>query len=56
MYASRRDFVESFTETGLSLGGAIAACISWDLNHSIMWAFLHGLCSWFYVIYYAIAY
>jgi hypothetical protein len=39
---------------GLSLGGALAITISWSLNHSIWWAILHGLFSWFYVIYYGI--
>lgn len=39
---------------GIGLGSAIAVCISWSVNKSILWAILHGLFSWFYVIYYAI--
>lgn len=39
---------------GISLGSAIAVAISWSANKSILWAILHGLFSWFYVIYYAI--
>lgn len=39
---------------GVSLGSAIAVSISWSVNHSILWAMLHGFFSWFYVLYYAI--
>lgn len=39
---------------GIGLGSAIAVTISWSLNQSILWAILHGVFSWFYVIYYAI--
>jgi len=39
---------------GLSMGSALAICISWSVNKSILWAMLHGILSWFYVIYYAI--
>jgi hypothetical protein len=41
---------------GLSVGGALAMILSWNINASIGWAFLHGLCSWFYVIYYYFTY
>jgi len=33
-------------------GSALAMTISWSQWHSILWAILHGICSWFYVIYY----
>lgn len=46
---------EKIVYNGLGLGGAIAVVISWSLNHSILWAFLHGIFGWFYVIYYALA-
>lgn len=39
---------------GVSLGSAIAVTISWSVNHSILWAILHGFLSWVYVLYYAI--
>lgn len=38
---------------GIGLGAAIAVAISWSLNKSIFWAIVHGVFSWFYVIYYA---
>jgi hypothetical protein len=37
---------------GIGLGSAIAVAISWSLNHSIWWAFWHGVFSWFYIIYF----
>lgn len=40
--------------SGLSLGEAIAVVISWSLNHSILWAVLHGIFGWFYVLYYVL--
>lgn len=39
---------------GISAGSSLAMVISWSLYKSILWAILHGMCSWFYVIYYAI--
>ena len=40
---------------GIMTGGSVLAMIiSWSLNHSILWAMLHGICGWFYVVYYAI--
>lgn len=39
--------------SGIGLGAALAVTISWSANHSILWAILHGIFSWFYVIYYA---
>jgi hypothetical protein len=40
--------------SGIGLGSAIAVSISWSVNKSILWAILHGVFSWLYVIYYAI--
>lgn len=40
--------------TGLSFGSALAIAISWSLHKSIVWACIHGLFSWFYVLYFAI--
>ena len=33
-----------------------AIAISWSANKSLLWAIIHGLLSWLYVIYYAIRY
>jgi hypothetical protein len=39
---------------GVGFGSALAIAISWSVNHSILWAIIHGIFSWFYVIYYAL--
>jgi len=41
---------------GIGFGVALAISISWSANKSILLAILHGILSWFYVIYYAIRY
>jgi len=38
----------------VSFGTALAVVISYTNNHSILWAIIHGLFSWFYVIYFAL--
>lgn len=38
----------------ISFGSTLAITISWSLNKSLFWAIFHGLCGWFYIIYYAI--
>ncbi|HWP82476.1 MAG TPA: hypothetical protein VNN76_07465 [Bacteroidota bacterium] len=40
--------------SGISFGTALAIVISWSINQSILWAIIHGILSWLYVIYYAI--
>lgn len=42
------------TQSGISLGAAIAVAVSWSLHHSLLWALFHGFCGWFYVIYFAV--
>ncbi len=39
-------------KTGIGFGSALAITISWSVNHSILWAIVHGVFSWLYVIYY----
>ena len=41
-------------KSGVGFGTALAIAISWSVNHSILWAIIHGLFSWLYVIYYAV--
>jgi len=41
-------------KAGIGLGSAIAVAISWSLHKSIVWAVIHGVLSWLYVIYYAL--
>ena len=34
-----------------AFGSMLAMILSFSLNHSILWAIGHGICSWFYVAY-----
>jgi hypothetical protein len=36
---------------GVGLGTIIAVVISWSRNRSILWAIIHGILGWLYVIY-----
>jgi hypothetical protein len=36
---------------GIGIGAGIAMVLSFELNRSILWMIVHGICSWFYVIY-----
>lgn len=42
------------TRSGITMGSALAMILSYNANESILWAILHGIFSWFYVIYFAI--
>ena len=35
---------------GASFGSALAIAISYTTNHSILWAIVHGILSWLYVV------
>jgi hypothetical protein len=41
---------------GASFGSALAVAISYNTNHSILWAIIHGIFSWIYVVYFALFY
>ncbi|KUY31591.1 MAG: hypothetical protein LBE39_18140 [Flavobacteriaceae bacterium] len=51
---SNSDIRDTVTNSGLGLGAIIAVVISWDRNKSILWAIIHGVLGWIYVIYFAI--
>jgi hypothetical protein len=36
---------------GVGLGTIVAVVISWSRNKSILWAIIHGILGWLYVIY-----
>lgn len=40
-------------QVGIGFGSALAIAISWHLHQSLIWAIIHGLFGWFYVIYFA---
>jgi len=37
--------------SGISFGSALAMILSYAKNGSILWAIIHGLLSWIYVVY-----
>ena len=41
-------------QTGITFGTALAIAISWSINKSVLWAIIHGIFSWLYVIYYVL--
>ena len=43
-------------KAGIGFGTALAITISWSANKSLLWAVIHGLLSWIYVVYYALVY
>jgi hypothetical protein len=43
-------------KAGIGFGTALAITISWSANKSLLWAVIHGLLSWVYVVYYALVY
>ena len=44
------------TRHGIGFGCSLAIVISYVHNHSIIWAIIDGLLSWFYVIFSALTY
>ncbi|WP_246938822.1 hypothetical protein [Bacillus pinisoli] len=44
--------VSAGSKNAITFGSALAITISWSLHKSILWAIIHGIFSWFYVIYY----
>jgi uncharacterized membrane protein YkgB len=39
---------------GIGLGSAIAVVISWSRNRSVIFAIIHGILGWLYIVYYLI--
>lgn len=42
--------------SGIGIGTIIAVILSWSVNKSILWAVIHGICGWFYIIYYLLGF
>jgi len=39
---------------GVGIGNIIAIVVSWSVNHSILWALIHGILGWLYIVYYVL--
>jgi len=53
-YMAYRQTTKTTITFGSALGSALAVTISWSLHKSVLWACIHGIFSWFYVIYYLV--
>ena len=47
---------DTVVKQGISFGSALAIVISYTHWHSILWAILHGILGWIYVVYHAVRY
>lgn len=36
---------------GIGIGTVVAIVLSWSINHSVLWAIVHGFFGWFYLLY-----
>jgi hypothetical protein len=54
MTCSRIHPMRRIRAAGISFGSALAIAISYSSYHSIIWAIVAGVFSWFYVIYAAL--
>ena len=53
---NKNETITKTVKTGITFGSALAMVISYVNWQSIVWAIIHGLMSWVYVIYYIIRY
>ncbi len=47
-------YKESVVKSGIGFGSALAMVISFSVNQSIVWAMVHGVLGWIYVVYRAV--
>jgi hypothetical protein len=45
---------DSAVSSTVTMGVTLAMIMSFQLNHSVWWAIIHGICSWGYVIFRAL--
>ncbi|MBZ9626630.1 hypothetical protein LB456_02910 [Psychroflexus sp. CAK57W] len=51
---AHNEFRNSAISGGIGLGTVLAAVTSWERNKSVLLAFLHGIFSWLYVLYFVL--
>ena len=56
IYYSLTGNTKEAAKKGITFGTCLAMVISYANWHSVGWAIVHGLMSWLYVIYFALAY
>lgn len=50
--SEKSDLRNKAIDGGIGLGSIIAVVASWSRNKSILWAVVHGLLGWIYVVYF----
>lgn len=45
---------KNVVKSGIGFGACLAMIISWSRNQSVLWAIIHGILGWFYVIWYVL--
>ena len=50
----QRVVIKEVVKRGVSFGSALAIAISYTAHKSILWAIIHGILSWLYVIYFVV--
>ena len=45
---------KTVVKDGLSFGSALAIAVSYTTHQSILWAIIHGVFGWFYILYFLI--
>ena len=43
-----------FAGSSIGFGAVLAIIMSWTANKAVIWAIIHGILGWIYVIYYLI--
>ncbi len=43
-------------KSGITFGTALAMAISFHVNQSVLWALIHGVLGWIYVVYFVVRY
>ena len=56
MANENNNIAKSSAKAGISFGACLAMIISYVKWNSILWAVIHGIMGWIYVIYYIIKY
>lgn len=51
--SEKNDIKSKAIDGGIGLGSIVAVVASWSRNKSILWAIVHGLMGWIYVVYFA---
>ncbi len=47
-------YYSSAVKSGVGFGSALAIAISFNTHQSVLWAIVHGIFSWLYVLYFLV--